>query len=61
MAAFELGPVGSAGDFWVDNPMEESSAEERACAQGTELGRNVGDLGTCIGSVWKSIKLGPWE
>lgn len=31
-AALELGFLGSVGDFWIDKPREEDSAEERAWA-----------------------------
>jgi hypothetical protein len=49
--------LGGIGDFWVENQMEESQAKERACAQSTTVGGNVGDLGTCSDFVWLGDKI----
>lgn len=49
------------GDFWVDQPMEEFSAEEKACLQGTEAGGNVGAVGPVLIPYEKSVKVGLWE
>lgn len=48
------------GEFEISGwtqPTEEPPAEERSCAQGTEAGGNVGDVGTCVESRWRKHRI----